>query len=63
MLTNRFASSALRLQHDRGQYVVTDGPYEMEVAYNGTDTAVISVGGTPVYSVNLDTAEITLITD
>ena len=27
MLTNRFASSALRLQHERGQYVVTDGPY------------------------------------
>lgn len=27
MLANRFASSVLRLQPERGQYVVTDGPY------------------------------------
>ena len=29
MLVNAFYSSAVRIQHDRGQHVVTDGPYRI----------------------------------
>jgi protein-S-isoprenylcysteine O-methyltransferase Ste14 len=33
MMTNRFFSSVVRIQSDRGQYVVTSGPYWLAAAF------------------------------
>ncbi len=46
MLVNRFFSSAVRLQPDRGQYVVTAGPYRMvrHPGYSGGLLLLLSIG-------------------
>ncbi len=46
MLTNRFFSSAVRLQPDRGQHVVTAGPYRLvrHPGYSGGLLLLLSIG-------------------
>ncbi len=46
MLVNRFFSSAVRLQPDRGQYVVTAGPYRVvrHPGYSGGLLLLLSIG-------------------
>ncbi len=46
MLVNRFFSSAVRLQPDRGQYVVTSGPYRVvrHPGYSGGLLLLLSIG-------------------
>jgi protein-S-isoprenylcysteine O-methyltransferase Ste14 len=46
MLVNRFFSSAVRLQPDRGQHVVTTGPYRLvrHPGYSGALLLLLSIG-------------------
>jgi protein-S-isoprenylcysteine O-methyltransferase Ste14 len=46
MLVNRFFSSAVRLQPDRGQHVVTAGPYRVvrHPGYSGGQLLLLSIG-------------------
>jgi len=46
MLVNRFFSSAVRLQPDRGQHVVTSGPYRLvrHPGYSGGLLLLLSIG-------------------
>ena len=46
MLVNRFFSRAVRLQPDRGQHVVTSGPYRQvrHPGYSGRLLLLLSIG-------------------
>ena len=46
LTTNRYASSAVRIQHDRGQVVITHGPYALvrHPMYLGVFLVVVSAG-------------------